>query len=275
MKIAGYEILRERGHWVEEGRLYSPLFYQTILDKLDHFIKNPDWSGYSVRYDLQQKRIRIDNLRIYLRLYPDMSIVTILAVVIKGAIAADNVGSLSGRFINYLQSHRHYVAERFIPLLSLEEFEAGNAQAIDPTEYYAPAPAAPTPEPSFPWGPILTSHELSEKEAAELLLGDNVIRPMDQISANLMAQIERAFPGDKVLVPLPPGSDNWEKWMVRSLQFSIRHRLAVMGKHYSVRYDDISRKFILIPPDKIQTYALSRVGRMPRAADQMEVQNAR
>lgn len=273
MKIAGYEILREKGHWIEEGRLYSPLFYPTIMEKLEHFIKNPDWSGYNVRYDLQYRRIRIDNLRIYLRLYPDMVTVTILAIVIKGAIAADNEGTLTGRFINYLQGHRHYVADRFIPLLSLEEFEAGNAPIIDTTEYYVASDSPPVPEPSFPWGPVLTYEPLSEVEAADLLLGTNVTRPMGQISSNLLTQLDRAFPGDKVLIPLPPGSDQWEKWMIRSLQMSIRQRLAVMGKNYSVRYDDISRKLILIPPDKIGVYALTNHGRRARINIPLEAQN--
>ncbi len=276
MNIAGYEILRERGDWVEEGRLYSPLLYHRIISHISKLIEHPDYEEYRLYGELFKfSRIRIDNARIFLRVHPGMKIVAILAVVVKGSITRDETsGEMSRRFTNYLKACQNLRLDHFSPLLSPEDFDTAPAIEIDNTEYYSPSPE-PICEPSFNWGPTITCNELSEKEATELLLDGNVIRPMDQVSTNLIAQVERAFPGDKVLVPLPPSSDGWEKWMIRSLQSSIKHRLTLMGKKYSVRYDDISRKFILIPPDKIQTYALNRIGRMPRTSEPMEAQDAR
>lgn len=275
MKIAGYEILREKGHWIEEGRLYSPLHYQRIIDHIAKLIEHPDYEEYRLYGELFKfNRLRIDNLRVFVRIHPGMMIVTILAVTIKGAITADEKsGTMDRRFTNYLKTCLGFRLDRFSPLLSLEEFEAGSAPVADTTEYYVASDSPPVPEPSFPWGPVLTYEPLSEVEAADLLLGTNITRPMGQISANLLTQVERAFPGDKVLVPLPPGSDEWENWMIRSLQSSIKHRLMLMGKNYSVRYDDISRKFILIPPDKIGVYALTNHGRRARVNIPLEAQN--
>lgn len=255
MIISGHQILVEKGKWVED-RLYHPAFYGDVVARIVHLVANPDYPSYRQFAPLNLiRRIRIGDNRVYAKVYPAAKIVTILAVVARGSIKKDERGgALDFDFATYLQTHNEsFLADRFEPMRDLS------------------APEAPPQEPASQeacWTYEIEAAPLTEDKAMELL---NACRPtrgpgadykLDPYCEEVVTKISSRL-GERVLVDLPAGAENWEKKKIVTLQASINKAVIFFGLNYSVRFDDLSRKFLLVPKDKIDVYCYAQRGRKP------------
>ena len=76
-----------------------------------------------------------------------------------------------------------------------------------------------------------------------------------------MGVVGRAYPGDRVLVSLPESPQPFERDDILTMRLSLVKALKFFEKDYSVRYNDISQKFVLVPPDKLDVYCYSVRGK--------------
>lgn len=247
MIINGYKILVERGHWVKEELLYHRLFHKDLLLALDHLIKNPTYPAYQQHGDLKRiKRLKLGDVRVYAKLYPVAKILTVIAVVGVGHIKRDERGGeLDFNFLAHLHRHSEFLADRFIPLLSIEEYK--------PPEK-SPEEILPVQGPSIYWGLILKSKAIPEEEVAPILYSSRGAAPSDPWCMGILVLISRSPLQERFLFDLPPGSENWEKERIKTLQFSLKRTLAYYDKEYAVRFDEPSRKIIVVDSQKVGVY---------------------
>lgn len=252
MTIDDYAILVAKGPWVDEDLLYSRELLDQIVDRLGHLAKYPDYQAYLINAPVNRfKRIRLGHYRVFVRLHQDLHIMAILACERDRAIKRNEVaGSLKYEFIEYLLTHERFDVDRYVAF-------------APPVE--APVEVAPVvqPEPELPiqWGWTCSGPALSEQEAEDILLELAGAPPSDPFCLDVLSRVERALPGDRVIVPLPTVFGFLVRDQIKELQRSITKTLAYHRKRYSVRFDDLSHKFLLVPPDKIDVYCSDVRGR--------------
>ena len=264
MNLAGYSVLVEKGRWVDEERLHHPAEWDAIIDRLSHLIQNQDYPAYTQRNELKRiRRIRLHNLRIYCCPIPTAKILTVLAVVVSGYIKRDEKsGALDYNFIHYLTGHsENFQIDRFIPL------EKKAPRAAAPIHVTETAPVL--------WSATYDIVPLTEQEAIKLLAATRPSRgryASHEMSQLVMRMVERAFPEDKIVVPLPDRDAPWEREEIYDLQNDIRRTMGLFDLHYSVSYDEFSQKIVLVPPGKKAVYL--SVGRGHRVKTRWDLDTA-
>lgn len=268
MIINGYDILIETGRWVDVDRLYSVAFYDRFIHEITRLTENPESPIYRQASPLNKiKRLRMTNERVYARTNHISMRICILAVVGRGEVKRDErSGALDFDFMAYLLAHEDYRPDRFIPLKSKEEHFAPK-----PKEDKEEVVVTAAPLPPIRWAPYITSTALSEDQAFALLFPPKEKKVAPRKSTTdyftlIMDQITRSDHSDRILVDLPPGSDQWERSQIKTLQTNISFRLKSHNQRYSVRFDDISRKLVLVTPNKIATYCYRHIYHRKRQA---------
>lgn len=270
MIVAGYTVLVERGKWINYDMLYNRHENPFILGKLARLIENPGYPAYLQNAPLNKiLRIKLGNDRLYARVWPAARMLTILAVLRRHQVKSDERGgAIDSDLSDYLITHTgDFLPDRFTELKEL----LSDYQVAEKTL----GPAVPE-EPSFPvltefvsklsWEPIYKIKPLSELEATQLLLSCHGSAPGDPFCLQVWMKTLQADPTEKIVVSLPYGSDSWEKDQIKTLQKSLTRTLHYFGREYSVRFDDIARKFLVVPTDKIDVYCSRRGRRALRAA---------
>jgi len=256
VSLGDWNVLVEKGKWVDEDLLYAPHTLDDIKSRLLHVAENPNYPAYLQMGELKKiRRVWMGNVRLYVRVYPGAKILTVLAAVGRGKVKRDErSGALDRQFIHYLLSHNEELRyDRLVPF----------------------APPLPKPqivqllpeEKPLEWRRTFTPHILTEEEANFIL---NKSRPTrgqgadfqpDPFCLQVVEMVSKSSPGERIMVQLPPGNNVWERKDILSLQHAITKTLTFFGYHYSVRFDDLSQKILIVPPDKIDVYCYSQSGR--------------
>lgn len=241
MNISGFEILVENSHWVHDDILYSQTYKDLALAKISTLLENPDYPAYAMVGEFFKiKAFRFDHVRIYVRVYEAARVVGILAACAAGDVKRNELsGAMTNQFIGHLQRFRG----DSIPasLYPWPEDESHDINVIEPER--------PLPD----WTIKAVSLQLTEEQAMKLLSdsrpsrGKNARVVLGDYAEGVMDLVGRAYPGDRILAPLPERNWPWEKREIAALRASLIKALKFFEKRYSVRYDDISQKFVLTP----------------------------
>lgn len=267
MKIGGYHVFIEKSKWVERGRLGVRHFYNTFVNELETFLQTPYHPRYAQGWRQKHlKRIRMADggadVRAYVKLYESAKMLLVVAVVGRAAIKRDErSGALDFRFMDYLEKHVDFLPDRFEDLPQPKEFVPKPEKPVYSTGPFAeevenPVPAmASMSEPETEDRSAVFGWPLDEQEAMGYIASSFGAKPY---LVQVLHLVQSKPNEDRILVPPPEGSEMWEKTQIKAMQGDITRTLRAHNYKYSVRYDDASRKFLLVVPEKVKLYCFGR-----------------
>lgn len=255
MEIHGYQVLRERGPWVDEKALYDPPRFMEVVERLHHLAQYPDHPTYLQVSPLNKfRRIRMDHYRLYARILPASRILCILSFNRDREIKRNELaGSLRYDFIEYILKHEEFLADRFIP------FE-------EPQEKPLPIPQQ-EPQKEVSWNLPLRWKTLSEEEAKAILMELPGAKRPNPEREMVLEELLRRPSGDKILIPINTDGSAPDRTVIDGMKKKVAWAMKQMDVKYSVRYDAIAQKIVLVPPDRIDVYWAGRSYKRPQIAE--------
>lgn len=247
--LAGYDLYVAKNSYVDRKMLDRPYMRDVIVNRIQPVLENPYFHRAHQTSTLRRfKRFRLlDSWRLYLRIHEDRQVAVITALLPKEDIGKGIGGGIQQAFVDAMVQHEKF---DFSLIEALQPLESTTTPEAETDHWY-------TFRPKYTIG----IEEIDAGHAKALLAC--LVRPGPSIMfTDVLEQVRRDH--SRILVdPKASGLAQTDD-DVRKVQAGLALFLRKHREPWTVRYDWMTGKLLVVPNDKVGLYCMESKGRKPR-----------